>query len=215
MNIIDLGLTEFLDTYKIQLDLVQDVSEKKRDNTVLVTRHYPVITAGRLSDAGNILLSEEELLSKGINIVNIDRGGDVTYHGFGQLVLYPIVRLENEARDIHLFLEYLEEVGIRFLSKYGVFGVRKHGFRGVWVGQDKIASIGIGVKKWTTYHGMAINITSDKDGFSFIRPCGIESVNMTSLTDILGRKIGFEDAKAKAIASFEEISLLDKAVSKK
>jgi len=214
MYIIDLGVTNFSQVYEFQMALVRDVSQGLSDDALIITEHTPVITIGRSGSWGNILASKECLASSGIDVFNTDRGGDVTYHGPGQIVAYPVFRLEKEARDIHGFLHFLEEVGSHFLMQYGISSEKRPGFRGIWVQGKKIGSIGIGVKKWTTYHGLAININTDLKAFSFIRPCGIEGVEITSLGDLLQCKLDIDDAKDRLRASFEEVSLLAEAVSK-
>jgi len=214
MQIIDLGLTDFLETYQFQMELVDKVSKGLCEDTLLITEHSSVITMGRVSSGDNILKSKEEISSYGIELINTDRGGDVTYHGPGQIIAYPIFKLENESRDIHRFLEFLEEVGSHFLHQYGIIANRKPGFRGVWVKDKKIGSIGIGVKKWVTYHGIAINIDLDLTPFSFIRPCGIKDVEIISLKDLLGGEVDINGAKDRLISSFKEIPLLAEAVSR-
>lgn len=208
MRVIDLGLTGFLETYRLQREAVEKVSLGLCENTLMITEHRPVITIGRKGSRDNVLKP-----GCGIDIVSADRGGDVTYHGPGQLVAYPIFKLENEGRDIHAFLHFLEDIGAHFLMQYGVTAEERPGFRGVWVGGKKIGSIGIGVKKWVTYHGLAVNINTGLLPFSFIRPCGIEGVEITSLKEILGREIDIDDAKDKIKRSFREISLLAEAAS--
>jgi len=214
MRYIDIGITKYVDAYRFQREILDEVADGVSDNTLLITEHYPIITIGRKGSWDNILKPVDFLKAKGIEILNVDRGGDVTYHCPGQLVAYPIFRLEDGAKDIHRFLDFLEEVGISFLARYGVDAATRPGLRGIWVGRKKIVSIGIGVKKWVTYHGMAINIAPDMEAFSFIRPCGIEGALMTSLHELLGEKIGIYDAKNRLRESFEEISLLAEAVSK-
>ena len=203
MRVVDLGVTNFLDVYNLQRELVDKIADGTCEDTLLITEHRSIITIGRTGSRSNILRPE-----CGIDILNIDRGGDVTYHGPGQIVAYPVCRLENEARDIHNFLHFLEEIGRHFLFQYGVFSEEKPGFRGVWVRGKKIGSIGIGVKKWVTYHGLALNINTDLAPFSFIRPCGIEGVETTSLKDILGQELDIYDAKQRLIEAFKEIPLL-------
>ena len=202
MRYIDLGLSDYKEAYGIQREVWEKVVSGIFENTLIVTEHNSVITIGRKGSADHIFKTED------IKVLNIDRGGDVTYHGPGQLVAYPIFRLENEAKDIHDFLKFLEDVGINFLSRYGIRAQRNPGFTGIWVKGAKIGSIGIGVKKWVTYHGMAININPDLKPFSFIKPCGIEGVKITSLENLLNEKIDIDDAKHKLKDSFEEISLL-------
>ena len=208
MQIIDLGLTNFSDTYELQKEFVRKISQGLCEDALLITEHYPVITIGRSGSKDNIFQT------RGIEVLSIDRGGDVTYHGPGQIVAYPIFKLEDEARDIHRFLSYLEDVGCNFLESYGLSPKKRSGLRGIWVGNKKIGSIGIGVKKWTTYHGIAININTDLTPFSFMRPCGIEGAEVTSLKETLSREIDLGDAKEKFIRSFKEIPFLAEAVSK-
>ncbi|MFC1508787.1 lipoyl(octanoyl) transferase LipB [Candidatus Omnitrophota bacterium] len=205
MRFVDLGLTGFLEAYKIQMELLGDISRGFSESTLLITEHPSVITVGRRGSHNNIFRSREFLCSRGIEVLDTDRGGDVTYHGPGQLVAYPVFKLENEARDIHRFLEYLENVARHFLSKYDVAGEFKPGLRGVWIKKKKIASIGIGVKKWVSYHGLAININCNLLPFSFIKPCGIEKIETTSLEKVLGYKVGINDAKYRLKSSFEEL----------
>ena len=208
MRIIDLGLTNFSDAYELQKELVQKISQGLCEDALLITEHYPVITIGRKGSRDNIFQT------RGIEVLNIDRGGDVTYHGPGQIVAYPIFKLENEARDIHRFLSHLEDVGCNFLESYGLSPQKRSGLRGIWVDNKKIGSIGIGVKKWTTYHGIAININTDLTPFSFIRPCGIEGAEVTSLRDVLCSEIDIKDARDKLIETFKQIPFLAEAVSK-
>ena len=202
MRYIDLGLSDYKEAYEIQREVWEKVVNGIFENTLIVTEHTSVITIGRKGSRDHIFRTE------GIEVLNIDRGGDVTYHGPGQLIAYPIFKLENEAKDIHNFLKFLEDVGINFLNRYGIRAQRNPGFRGIWVKDAKIGSIGIGVKKWVTYHGMAININPDLRPFSFIKPCGIEGVKITSLENLSNGKIDINDAKHKLKESFEEISLL-------
>ncbi|MBU1913460.1 MAG: lipoyl(octanoyl) transferase LipB [Candidatus Omnitrophica bacterium] len=209
MRYIDLGLSDYKEAYRFQCEISEQVASGTSGNTLIITEHKSVITIGRTGSRNNIFKTE------GIEILNTDRGGDVTYHGPGQLTAYPIFKLENEARDIHGFLRFLEEVGIDFLSKYGVEAKARPGLRGIWVKDEKIGSIGIGVKKWVTYHGMAININPDLKFFSFIKPCGINGVKITSLEALLKERVDIEDAKLKLKESFKEIPLLAEAVCKR
>jgi len=208
MRYLDLGLSDYKEAYSIQREVADKVARGVSENTLIITEHNSVITIGRTGSAEHVFKTE------GIEVLNIDRGGDVTYHCPGQLVAYPIFRLENEARDIHNFLRFLEEVGADFLSKYGVCAETMPGLRGVWVNGAKIGSIGIGVKKWVTYHGMAININADLEGFSFIKPCGIEGIKITSLEVLLKKRLDIEDAKHRLRKSFEEVPLLAEAACK-
>jgi len=214
MRYIDLGLSDYKEAYKVQCEVRSKVADGVFENTLIVTEHRSVITIGRRGSAGHLFRTREFLAGLGIEVLDVDRGGDITYHGPGQLVAYPIFRLENEARDIHGFLGFLEEVGVNFLSKYGVEAGRVSGARGIWVKGEKIGSIGVGVKKWVTYHGMAININMDLRPFSFIKPCGIQGVKITSLECLVKERLDIEDAKCKLRESFEKVPLLAEAVCK-
>ena len=208
MKYIDLGLSDYKEAYSLQCEVRDKVASGALENTLIITEHKNVITIGRRGSRDNIFRTE------GMEVLDVDRGGDVTYHCPGQLVAYPIFKLENEARDIHGFLRFLEEVGIDFLTRYGVEAGTIPGFTGIWVKDAKIGSIGIGVKKWVTYHGIAININPDLSRFSFIRPCGIKGVKMTSLENLLEEGLDIEDVKSKLRESFEKVPLLAEAACK-
>lgn len=214
MKIIDLGLTDFSEAYRLQMDGLKKLSEGTSEDILFLTEHLPVITIGRLGSRSSILVPKNFLSSRGIKVLNVDRGGDATYHGPGQLVAYPVFKLQNEGRDIHNFLHFLESVGTHFLSQYGLAAEIKPGLRGIWIEGKKICSIGIGIKKWITYHGIAVNIDIDLIPFSFIRPCGLNGVEVTSLKDILHRKLDINEAKDRLKCSFREIPLLAEAVHK-
>ncbi len=205
MNIIDLGLIEYLEAYEFQKKRVEEVANGISENYLLLAEHPPTITVGRLGSRKNILCTEEELRQRGISVYDIDRGGDVTYHSPGQVLLYPIIYLEHRARQIHKFLRLLEEVCIKFLKYFKIDGYRIENLTGVWVGNKKIASIGIGIKRWITYHGMATNIDNDLEGFSLINPCGINGLKMTSLKEELRTKIDLKLAKDILVRVFEEM----------
>ena len=148
---------------------------------------------------------QDELKAKGVEIFQIERGGDVTYHGPGQLTAYPIFNLNYLKKDIHLFLRQLEKVVIDLLSDFGVMGLRQPGLTGVWVNKNKIVSIGIAIKNWITFHGLSINVKKDDlNGFRMIKPCGLD-IEMTSLEIETGRDIGIETIKENLIAKFKDI----------
>ncbi|MBM3329480.1 MAG: lipoyl(octanoyl) transferase LipB [Calditrichaeota bacterium] len=151
-------------------------------DTVIFTEHKPVVTIGKAGGEDHLLVSPERLRELGIDLVHTDRGGDVTYHGPGQLVIYPIFDLRRHYLDVHRFLRDLEEVAIRVLREYGIEGFRVPGRTGVWTAKGKIAAIGVHVKKWVTYHGMAFNVTDEVlRGFQQIVPCGIADGGVCSL----------------------------------
>lgn len=187
----------------MQKEVFQQVHSAQLKGGLVVCRHYPVITLGRLANKANILISEEELKDRKIDIYEIERGGDVTYHGPGQITVYPIINLNYLGRDIHRFLRQLEEVVIELLCELGVFAMRRPGLTGIWVRGRKVASIGIAVKKWITCHGLSLNIKNDDlANFTLIRPCGMD-IEMTSIESILSRYIEIDRIKQAIIDKFE------------
>ncbi len=199
----DLGLIDFKSAWDFQKEIFARVKNNEFNAALIFCRHYPVITLGRGADIRNILVSEKELAAKGINLYEIERGGDVTYHGPGQLVIYPIFNLNFFVKDIHFFLRKLEEIAILTLSEFGIQAQRRFGLTGVWVENKKIASIGIAIRNWITFHGLAINIQhEDLASFSLIRACGMD-IMMTSIETIAGRKISFEQVKETLTRSWQ------------
>jgi len=154
-------------------------------NTLFLLEHTPVITLGRNSHRENLLLSEAELAARGIEVVETDRGGDVTYHGPGQLVAYPLLDLHQWRLSVNWYLRTLEQVLIDVLATYGLSAERSMGQTGVWVRGAKVAAIGIGVHKWVTFHGIALNVAPEMAHFSHIIPCGIQDKPVTSLQALL------------------------------
>jgi len=190
-RVFDLGLVDFQKAWQFQKEIFTKVKIGKFDSGIILCRHYPVITLGRLANRDNILASEQELSSKGIQVHKIERGGDITYHGPGQLTIYPIINLNYFKKDIHWFLGQLEEVVIDFLSDFGIKGERHNGLTGIWVDKKKIASIGIAIRNWITFHGLSINIKKDDlSNFRLIRPCGMD-IEMTSIESVLNKKEAF------------------------
>jgi lipoate-protein ligase B len=180
-QVYDLGLIEFRPAGEFQRQLVQKIKEGRAGHSLILCRHRPVITFGRSANRANILATSEELNAKGIELAETERGGDVTYHGPGQLTVYPVFDLNNIKKDIHLFLRNLEGRITSVLEILGIPAVRREGLTGAWVGKKKIASIGIAVKNWITYHGFALNVWEDDlRNFSLIRPCGMDII-MTSI----------------------------------
>ena len=178
MIIRDLGLIGFHEAYAHQERLAAGVAAGKEEETLLLLEHPPVYTIGNGGSDGNIL-------DPSISAVRINRGGDVTYHGPGQLVGYPIIDLARRGRDLHRYLRFLEELIIRIAADFGVAAQRVSGKTGVWTGSlpalAKLASIGVGVRRWVTMHGFALNVTTDLSQFSRINPCGLIDCSVTSL----------------------------------
>lgn len=163
------------------------VSKGCRHDTLYLLEHEPVITKGRNSLDEHVIVSDDVLKERGIDVYETGRGGDVTYHGPGQIVGYPIFSLQAEERDIRRFVWCLEEVLIRSAASFGVDAHRVDGLRGIWVGSDKLAAIGVRISRWTTMHGFALNVSNDLGAFDVIVPCGLRDKGVTSLQAILGR----------------------------
>ncbi|MFQ5681042.1 MAG: lipoyl(octanoyl) transferase LipB [Candidatus Omnitrophota bacterium] len=195
-GICDLGLIDYRKAYDIQRGIVVRISQGRARSKLLFCRHRDVFTLGRGAKTGNILASSRYLSAKGISVVRVDRGGDVTYHGPGQLTVYPIFDLGRWVKDIRIFLRALEQVIIGALGRFGVCGYTIEGRRGVWVAGKKIASIGIAVRRWITYHGLSLNVGKDLRYFSRINPCGMPGVKMISLEGILGRDVGISEVRS-------------------
>jgi lipoyl(octanoyl) transferase len=159
------------------------------DDSLFLLEHSPVVTLGKNSGAKNVLLSPAALGRRGIELVETDRGGDVTYHGPGQLVGYPILHLEEHERDVKAYVARLEEILIRTVRDYGISAARVEGLRGIWVGNEKIAAIGVRIAQWATLHGFALNANTDLTAFSCIVPCGIHDRGVTSMQKLLGARI--------------------------
>lgn len=173
--------------------------------------HPPVITLGRGAREAHLLLPEGELARQGVEVARVGRGGDITWHGPGQLVGYPIVDLEPLGRDLHRFLRLLEAVLIGALATFGVTALRVPGKTGVWVAGAKIASIGVAVRRWVSWHGFALNVAADLSGFAAIVPCGLPGVEMTSLERLLGRPVPIENVEDRVIAAFADVFASDHA----
>lgn len=159
------------------------------EDRILLLEHDPVLTIGRGGSEANLLVSREILAQQGIELHEVERGGDITYHGPGQLVGYPILGLNQHGRDVHKLLRGYEEAAIRALSVLGIQARRDPAYTGVWVGEDKIMAIGVAVRHWVSYHGFALNIDPNLDHFKLINPCGITDRGVTSLAKILGRPV--------------------------
>ncbi len=169
-----LGRTRYEDAYKLQKELVEERASDAIGDVLILTEHESVVTLGRGTPAP---------VEVDVPTVEIERGGEATYHGPGQLVAYPILKLPEERRDLHRYLRDLEEVLIGVLSEFELAGERREGFTGVWLGDKKIASIGVAVSRWVTYHGFALNLHTDLGAFRAFRPCGLDPDVMTRLAD--------------------------------
>ncbi len=197
---IDLGRTRYKDAWDIQKRLVGLRAEKRIPDCLLITEHEPVITMGRATQPKNLLCSRDYLQEHGINLFSIERGGDVTFHGPGQLIVYPIIDLAERDRDLHQYLRDLEKVTISALDEIGLVAEIKKGLTGVWVNDQKVAAIGVAVSRWVTYHGLALNVNTDLDYFKLINPCGITQYPVGSISSLLGKEVDFS-AVADTMAS--------------
>jgi len=209
IQFIDLGAMNYHDAWNLQKQLFQEVTEKRNTNYLLLTEHPPVITLGKNSQENNIVTNQDILESKNIDVVEIDRGGDVTFHGPGQIVGYPILNLENFNKDVHWYLRSIEEVIIQTLEHFGVLTGRMEGLTGVWVNNQKICAIGIKVTRWVTMHGFALNVSTQLDYFNHIIPCGISDKSVTSMKEVRKQNFLMEDVKQKICESFKTIFDVD------
>ncbi len=179
--------------------------EKGFPDTLLLLEHPPVITLGRRGKEENILASQETLQQENIEVVHVERGGDVTYHGPGQIVGYPVFTLANYGKDLSRFVFSIEEVLIRVCREFGIEAGRRPINRGVWVGDKKIASIGLAIRRWISFHGFAFNWAPNMDHFRLISPCGLSGVEMTSLKEILRATIDPNTLRALIRRDFEAV----------
>ncbi|OGQ14501.1 MAG: lipoyl(octanoyl) transferase [Deltaproteobacteria bacterium RIFCSPHIGHO2_02_FULL_40_11] len=198
MNIIDLGLRDYQSVWDFQKQKLLERIESKIPDTLIFVEHPHVITKGRRT-------STEDIKTQDIMMFEIERGGKATYHGPGQLVGYPIFELSASKLGIKKYICLLEKVLIGTLLDFGIQSVGCTGATGVWVGSKKIASIGIAVKKWVSYHGFALNVNTDLTYFQKINPCGFESSVMTSMQEILQKPILLEDVKHRVVFHFNKI----------
>lgn len=203
-KVFNLGLVDFKRAWEFQREIFQEVKNGLLESGLILCQHYPVITLARTANKKNLLISEEELELRGIQLCEIERGGDIAYHGPGQLMVYPIFNLNYLKKDIHLFLRQLESITIALLSDFGIEASRYQGLTGVWVRKEKIVSIGIAIRNWITFHGLSINVKKDDlANFRLIRPCGMD-IEMTSLEAILSRDIEMDRVKDGLIRIFRD-----------
>jgi lipoate-protein ligase B len=209
LEVRDLGRRPYAEALELQRELRRRRAEREVDHDVLLlTEHPPVVTLGRGTRPTSLPNPTALLERRGVEVFEVERGGDVTFHGPGQLVGYPIVDLSDHRRDLHWYLRRLEDTLISAIERLGVPGGRTPGLTGVWTAGRKIASIGIHVKQWVTLHGFALNVTTDLSWFDLIVPCGIEQVVMTSLAEELlreDREALEREARQAVIEAFAEV----------
>ena len=204
-----LGQIDYGEAYDIQKKLWSQKMNGRAEDALLLLSHPPTFTIGKSGKLDNLLLNKEELAGKGISLFFIDRGGDITYHGPGQLVVYPIIDLKDRGKDIHRYIHYLEEVVIRTLASLSIEAQRDEKHVGVWVGNEKIAAIGVRIKNWITMHGLALNVNPDLEYFSFINPCGILDKGVTSITGLLSREVPMEVVVKELVKQFSDVFGVD------
>lgn len=198
--VIDLGMRDYLEVWNLQKRLVELRADDQIPDVLLYVEHPHVITLGRKSDA-----SKDFVVRGRVPVYEIERGGEATYHGPGQLVGYPIFKLQEHERDLHKFLRNQEEALIRAIAPYGLEGGRNPGYTGVWCGEKKLASIGVAVRRWVTYHGFGLNVSTDLSYFSLINPCGLKPDVMSSVEALSGRPVPMPEIKDAILAHFGEI----------
>lgn len=197
-----LGTVPYREAWDLQRERVAQRAAGAIPDTLLLLSHPPVVTLGKGGSIDHLVGSDADLERRGVEFVETDRGGDITFHGPGQIVGYTIVDLATRERDLHRFLRELEEVLIRALADFGLAAGRTPGLTGVWVGDAKVAAIGIRVSRWITHHGFALNVDTDLSFFDLIVPCGIGDRGVTSMTELLGRAVERERVEDALERSF-------------
>jgi len=196
---------EYRKAYEYQKRLWSLRLSGKIPDNLLLMEHPPTFTIGKSGRLENLLLTKEELVQHGMSLFFTDRGGDITYHGLGQLVVYPIIDLRSRGKDIHRYVCNLEEAVIRTLTDFSIASKRDVKHVGVWVGMEKIAAIGVGVRKWVTMHGLALNVNTNLEHFALIHPCGILDRGVTSMNRTLEREVSMEEVAKRLVRHFAEV----------
>jgi len=189
-RIIDLGTCDYAEAWRVQLEILAARQRDQVPDTLLLVEHPHVLTLGRGAHRENLLAPAD------MQVFEAERGGDVTYHGPGQLVGYPVLLLREDERDVHLYLRRLEEAIIGALAEFGIEAGRRPGLTGVWAGAHKLASLGVAVRRWVTLHGFALNVCTDLERFCAINPCGLSASVMGSMTSVLGRAVAVAEVRA-------------------
>lgn len=202
-----LGTVDYQEALNLQLSLLEKRKNEEIEDVLLLLEHPPTYTTGRFGKSEHLLTNSEELKKRGIHFEVVGRGGDITYHGPGQLVGYIILDLNKLKRNVHKYVRSLEEIVILALKDFGIQAERVKGLTGVWANGEKIGSIGVGVKRWITYHGFALNVNTDLSYFDMIVPCGIQDVKITSIKKMLGKKddINMSEVETSITRAFSEV----------
>jgi len=201
----DLGTIDYKDAWDLQKNLFNSRNQKKIDDTLLLLEHPHTYTLGKTADRKNLIAKDKFLDQYKISVYDIDRGGDITYHGPGQIVGYPIIDLTGWQENTHKYLRALEEVIIKTCTEYNITANRNTDYTGVWVGDNKIAAIGIKVSRWITMHGFAFNVNTDLSLFDGIIPCGIKNKKVTSIQNEIGITLNVNEVKSIILKNFTEV----------
>ena len=207
MDVKRLGIVEYEEALALQQRLVEDRKAGRIGDQLLLLEHPAVITLGvrTRTDRSHVLATPEALAARGVGVYETGRGGDVTYHGPGQLVGYPIIDLKPDRCDVHRYVRDLEEVLIRAVAEFGISATRIPGLTGIWVGDAKLAAIGVRISRWVTSHGFALNVNTDLSDFQLIVPCGISDKSVTSMELLLGHSIGIDEVADAVVAAFGNV----------
>jgi lipoate-protein ligase B len=203
--LIDIDLIDYQRSWDFQREFVATKVKSDIPDVLILLEHNPVITLGRRGNRQHILASREVLTAEGIRVYHVERGGEVTYHGPGQIVGYPILNLRNWRRDVSWYIFNLEEVLIRALGDFGIEGTRNSLNRGVWVGDSKIGSIGVAIRRWTTYHGLSLNVSPNMTHYDFITPCGLQGIEATSMRELLGKEPDHRRVRDGILRHFQQV----------
>lgn len=198
----DLGLIDYAKAWNLQKEVFDKRVSGNTDDTFFMLEHPNTYTLGKTADKNNLISNKDYLEKEGISVFEIDRGGDITYHGPGQIVGYPIIDLKNWKQDTHLYLRNIEETIIKVCNYYGLNAGRKEKYTGVWIGERKICAIGVKISRWVTMHGFAFNINTNLNLFNGIIPCGIKDKEVTSLERELGKRFDINEVKDKILEVF-------------
>lgn len=205
LNYIALGLIDYQQAWDIQKITFEKRKNNEIDDVLYLLEHPNTYTLGKIADKKNLIGSKEFLKENEIQVYEIDRGGDITYHGPGQIVGYPIIDLKSWVKDTHKYLRALEEVLILTCNEYGIKAGRNPEHTGVWIDERKIAAIGVKISHWTTMHGFAFNVNTDLNLFNGIIPCGIVDKDVTSLQKELNKEIDIDEVKEKIVGNFKNV----------
>ena len=205
MWVLDIGYRAYRPVWEFQRQLQQERIQNRIPDTLILVEHPPVYTIGKNGSAQNVIATPQFLQQQGIEVIHVDRGGDVTYHGPGQLVGYPIFNLHQHRESVSWYMRQLEEVFIRALRHWHIAAERKQGYPGVWIGEEKIVALGVRISHWVTMHGFALNVCPNLSHFQGIIPCGLAHKGVTSMEKELKRKVTLSEVKPVVVEKFREV----------